>query len=161
MSIIKAIAEAAREDVEIGALVWRIRAVEPYDLLEHGQPGLMIMKEVLDPGGKDKPAKDFDMLRMSKAQREKGRKAQKAFDALVCAAVTHVRASDEDDFTPIKLVPREPMANEDDGILWIGTLPPGTAQILMGRVFNLSVPAEAAERLATFRGRPNADSDAA
>lgn len=150
MSIIRAIADSASTEVEVGPLVWRVRRVEPADMMRHGLPGVLILQEIINPGKKGAEPASLDPRKMSKGQREKALKAQESFRAMVCAGVTHVRER-KGPWEPVSLSMEGPTSDDK---LWVNDLPPGTVNAIYPAIFQLSAPEEAVRRLRTFLGEP-------
>lgn len=147
MSVIQAIVDSASAEVIVGPLTWRVRRVEPKDMLRHGVPGVLILQEIIKPGS-DGKAPTRDPRKMSKGQREKMIKVQTELNAMVCAGITHVR-QDGEEWSPVAVSMNGPST---DDVLWVNDLPPGTVEAIYPAVFNLSAPEEVRKRLTTFLG---------
>jgi hypothetical protein len=156
MSIIQALADAASAEVAVGPLIWKVRRVEPKDMMRHGVPGVLILQEIMTPARPGAKAPNTDPRKMSKGQREKALKAQTEFGAMVCAGITHVREKGGP-WEEVSVVMAGPST---DTRLWVNDLPPGTVNALYPQIFLLSAPEESAKRLRSFLGGPNeADDD--
>lgn len=117
MSILAALAASTFKEVRVGIITWRVKRITPRDMMEHGLPGIMVLREIVDPAAiaaaraeemaadepppslgrpadlSEDPAQKLhrQLLQTTTAQKNKAERASKHFEGLVCASVTHVR----------------------------------------------------------------------
>jgi hypothetical protein len=145
---------ATVDEIRHGPYKWRLKKVAPRDMAVHGVSAMMILQEVMDPARAkaEQGAKPRSITRMSEKQRELMVKGSEKGAALVCAAVTHVKA-DGGDWEEVQLVMRREQ-DTSDGTIHVDDIPPGTANVLFHAAMSLSAPDEVAKRIATFRRVP-------
>jgi hypothetical protein len=154
MSAIENMKAAAVDEVRHGPFMWRVRRVEPADMMKYGLQAVMILEEVADPAGAKKgAAKPRKITDLSDAQRDKVAKANKRGGALVCAGTTHVK-EDGGEWEPVTITPTR--TADAPGRIYVNDLFPGTANVLFSAIMALSAPLEVAERLRSFRRKPRA-----
>lgn len=157
MSIAAQIAQAARTEVESpygSGLRWRIQKVNSADVIKAGVATLrMNMPSIEQPEDDDPTAKMKAQARMGDREIEQGRKL---VGGVVCAGVTEV-SNGGSAWEPIKIVmteaERDKAGGLDANVLALSDLPAGVEDALFVAITNLhGNAAEAAERLARFRG---------
>ena len=146
MSLIHAIRNASIDEVEAAGLLFRVRRICSADLAKVGFAALAMATPEAAEEGVDL---DAAMKRLNPKQAADLASLQEA----TVAAGTMAVGDGEGNWDELRLVIDKTREDADQGILWVGSLPPGVADVLFSRIMELSTDQdEAAKRLAGFRG---------
>ena len=146
MSLIHAIRNASIDEVEAAGLLFRVRRICSADLAKVGFAALAMATPEAAEEGADL---DAAMKRLNPKQAADLASLQEA----TVAAGTMAVGDGEGNWDELRLVIDKTREDADQGILWVGSLPPGVADVLFSRIMELSTDQdEAAKRLAGFRG---------
>ena len=152
MSLIHAIRNSSIDEVEAAGLLWRVRRICSADLAKVGFAALaMATPEAAEEGA------DLDAAMKSLNPKQAADLA--SLQEATVAAGTMAVGDGEGNWDELRLVIDKAREDADAGILWVGSLPAGAADILFSRIMELSTDQdEAAKRLAGFCGKAgNAD----
>ena len=132
MSLLHEIRNASIDEVEAVGLVFRVRRICSADLAKVGFAALaMATPEAADDG--------FD--------------ADAALQQATVAAGVMAVGDQNGNWDDLKLTIHKEKEAPDNGVLWVGSLPPGASEVLFSRIMELSTDQEeAAKRLAGFCG---------
>jgi len=143
MSILHAIKNASIDEIEAAGLFWRVRRICSADLAKAG----IAFLAVASPETDDDQTPEEIMKRVSPKQAGEMASLQ---EATVCAGT--IAVGDGEQWDELKLVIDQNKEDPDKGVLWVGGLPAGVADVLFARIMALSTDGEeAAQRLASFR----------
>ena len=147
MSLIHAIKNASIDEVEASGLQWRVRRICSADLAKVGFAALAMATPETAESDADI---DAAMKRLYPKQAADLASLQEA----TVAAGTMAVGDGEGNWDDLSLVIDKSREDADKGVLWVGSLPAGVADVLFSRIMELSTDQdEAAKRLAGFRGK--------
>ena len=147
MSLIHAIKNASIDEVEASGLQWRVRRICSADLAKVGFAALAMATPETAESDADI---DAAMKRLNPKQAADLASLQEA----TVAAGTMAVGDGEGQWDDLSLVIDKSREDADKGVLWVGSLPAGVADVLFSRIMELSTDQdEAAKRLAGFCGK--------
>ena len=146
MSLLHEIRNASIDEVEAVGLVFRVRRICSADLAKVGFAALaMATPEAADDG--------FDADAALKRLNPKQAADLAALQQATVAAGVMAVGDQDGNWDDLKLTIHKEKEAPDNGVLWVGSLPPGASEVLFSRIMELSTDQEeAAKRLAGFCG---------
>ena len=152
-------AVAAPMEVTTGPVVWQIRRVGLAELKENPLAALALGARIrggmqVTTGDKPDPVKMPTLGELGPALA----KSEGAMTGFLCAGVVAVRQIGEEKWTPVTIVSERGRENPEQGKLHFLSLQPEWRKILAEAIADFAAgEGEAANRLASFLGRPVAD----